>query len=135
MRIISVNYVWYNCERFEPRKESWCTNLEQTPLNHSQQLLALQGCQKVFKQLAENEQQAVLELTTKAQVLEGRGIKVHSENQSLGNGISRGFQEVFLTENTTVFCQNTQKTGSNAIEMSEAYQDIACFERFSDLNL
>ena len=34
-----------------------------------------------------------------------------------------------------MFRQNTQKTGSNAIEMSEAYQDIACFERFTDLNL
>ena len=125
MRIIFVNYVWYNCERFEPRKESWFTNLEQTPLNRSQQLLALQGCQKVFKQQAENEQQAVLELTTKAQILEGRGIQGHSENQSLGNGVSRGFQEVFLTTNTIVFRQNTQKTGNNAIEMSEAYQDIA----------
>ena len=55
MRIIFVNYVWYNCERFEPRKESWFTNLEQTPLNRSQQLLALQGRQKVFKWQAENE--------------------------------------------------------------------------------
>ena len=135
MRIIFVNYVWYNCERFEPRKESWCTTLEQTPLNRSQQLLALQGCQKVFKQQAENEQQAVLELTTKAQVLEGRGIQGHSENQSLGNGISRGFQEVVLTANTIVFRQYTEKTGNNAIEMSEAFQDIACFERFTDLNL
>ena len=49
MRIIFVNYVWYNGERFEPRKESWCANSEQTPLNRSQQLLALQGCQKDFK--------------------------------------------------------------------------------------
>ena len=46
MRIIFVNYVWYNCERFEPRKESWCTNLEQTPLNRSQQLLALRAVKK-----------------------------------------------------------------------------------------
>ena len=121
MRLIFVNYVWYNCERFEPRKESWFTNLEQTPLNRSQQLLALQGRQKVFKWQAENEQKAVLELTTKAQVL--------------GNGVSRGFQEVFLTVNTIVFRQNTQKTGNNAIEMSEPYQDIACFKHFIDLNL
>ena len=49
MRIIFVNYVWYNCERFEPRKESWFTNLEQTPPIRNQQLLALQGCQKDFK--------------------------------------------------------------------------------------
>ena len=34
-----------------------------------------------------------------------------------------------------VFRQNTQKTGNNAIEMSKAYQDIACFERFTDLSL
>ena len=34
-----------------------------------------------------------------------------------------------------MFRQNTQKTGNNAIEMSKAFQDIACFERFTDLNL
>ena len=62
-----------------------------------------------------------MELTTKAQVL--------------GNGVSRGFQEVFLTVNTIVFRQNTQKTGNNAIEMSEPYLDIACFKHFIDLNL
>ena len=34
-----------------------------------------------------------------------------------------------------MFRQNTQKTGNNAIEMSVAFQHIACFERFTDLNL
>ena len=34
-----------------------------------------------------------------------------------------------------MFRQNTQKTGNNAIEMSKAFQDITCFERFTDLNL
>ena len=34
-----------------------------------------------------------------------------------------------------MFRQNTQKTGNNAIEMSEAFQHIACLERFTDLNL
>ena len=34
-----------------------------------------------------------------------------------------------------MFRQNTQKTGNNAIEMSKVFQDITCFERFTDLNL
>ena len=34
-----------------------------------------------------------------------------------------------------LFCQNTGKTGNNAVEMSQAFQDIARFERFTDLNL
>ena len=34
-----------------------------------------QSCQKVFKQLANNEQQVALELAAKAQVLEGRGTR------------------------------------------------------------
>ena len=38
---------------------------------------AVQGCQKVFKQQADNEQQAVLELAPEAQVLKGRGIQGH----------------------------------------------------------
>ena len=33
------------------------------------------------------------------------------------------------------FCQNTLKTGNNAVEMSQAFHDIARFERFIDLNL
>ena len=34
-----------------------------------------------------------------------------------------------------LFCHNTGKTGNNAIEMSKAFQDIAWFERCTDLNL
>ena len=34
-----------------------------------------------------------------------------------------------------LFCQNTGKTGNNAIEMSHAFDDIAQFEHFTDLNL
>ena len=33
------------------------------------------------------------------------------------------------------FRQNTLKTGNNAVEMSQAFHDIARFERFIDLNL
>ena len=58
--------------------------------------LHCQGCQKVFKWQADNEQQVALELAPKAQVLEGRGIQGHFGIQSLGNAISRGFQEVFF---------------------------------------
>ena len=54
---------------------------------------------------------------------------------SLGNHISRGFQEVFSTADTMLFCQNTCKTGNNAIEMSQASHDITQFECFTDLNL
>ena len=35
-----------------------------------------------------------------------------------------------------LFCQNTRKTaGNNAVEMSQAFHDVARFERFTDLNL
>ena len=34
-----------------------------------------------------------------------------------------------------LFRQNTRKTGNNAVEMSQAFNDIALFERFTDLNL
>ena len=34
-----------------------------------------------------------------------------------------------------LFCQNTGKTGNNAAEMSQALQDTAQFECFTDLNL
>ena len=36
---------------------------------------------------------------------------------------------------TMLFRQNTCKTGNNAVEMSQAFHDIARFERFTDLNL
>ena len=39
-----------------------------------------------------------------------------------------GLQEVFSTH------QNTCKTGNNAIEMSQAFCDLARFESFTDLN-
>ena len=34
-----------------------------------------------------------------------------------------------------LFRQNTGKTGNNGVEMSQAFQDIARFERFTDINL
>ena len=34
-----------------------------------------------------------------------------------------------------LFGQNTRKTVNNAIKMSQAFQDIARFERFTDLKL
>ena len=34
-----------------------------------------------------------------------------------------------------LFRQNTRKTKNDAFEMSEAYHDIARFERFTELNL
>ena len=35
-----------------------------------------------------------------------------------------------------LFCQNTRKTaGNNAVEMSQAFHDVARFEHFTDLNL
>ena len=37
--------------------------------------------------------------------------------------------------NTMLFRQNTRKTGSNAVENSQAFHDIARFKRFTNLNL
>ena len=34
-----------------------------------------------------------------------------------------------------MFPQNTRKTGNNAVEMSQAFHDIARFECFTDVNL
>ena len=48
--------------------------------------------------------------------------------------ISRGFEGMFSTEGM-LFCQNTPRTGNNAIEMSQAFHNIARFKRFIDLNL
>ena len=76
-----------------------------------------------------------MELPPKAQVLEGRGILGHFEIKSLGNGISRGFQEVFSTVNSMLFCQNTHKTENNAIKISQAFHDITRLRRFTDLKL
>ena len=100
------------------------------PLNDSSE-----GCEKVFKQQADNEQQVALELSPKALVLEGRGIQGHFKIQSLRNGISRGVEEVFFTADAMLFCQNTSKTGNNAIEMLQTLHYMAQFKRFTDLNL
>ena len=45
------------------------------------------------------------------------------------------FQEVFSTTDSMLFRQNSRKTGNNAIEMSQAFHNIARFENFTDLNL
>ena len=45
------------------------------------------------------------------------------------------FQEVFSTTDTMLFHQNTHKTGNNAVEMSQAFQDIPRFKHFTGLNL
>ena len=49
--------------------------------------------------------------------------------------ISRVFQELFSTAGTMLFCQNTRRTGNNALEMSQAFHDIARLELFTDLDL
>ena len=54
---------------------------------------------------------------------------------SLGNGVSSDFQEVFSTADTMLFSQNIFKTENNALERYQAFQDIARFELFRDLNL
>ena len=54
---------------------------------------------------------------------------------SLGNAISRGFQDVFSTADAMIFSQNTCKTGSNAVEMSQMFHEIKQFKCFTDLNL
>ena len=71
-----------------------------------------------------------MELAPKAQVLEGRGIWGHFQIQSLGNAISRSFQEVFSTVDAMLFRQNIRKTWNNTVGMSQAFHDIARFERF-----
>ena len=46
-----------------------------------------------------------------------------------------GFSRDISTEDTILFCQNTCKTGNNAVEMCQAYQDITRLECFIDLHL
>ena len=92
-----------------------------------------QGCEKVFKKQADNEQQAALELTPKAQVSQGRGIQRHFEIQSLGNSISRGFQEVFSIPHAKFFRCNTHNTGNNAVKMSQVFHNMAQFKCFTGL--
>ena len=49
------------------------------------------------------------------------------------------FQGVFKTyfppRMPLLFHQNTHKTGSNAVEMSQVFHDITTFKHFTDLNL
>ena len=47
----------------------------------------------------------------------------------------QGFSRVFFTADAMLLYQNTCKTGNNAVEMSQAFQDIAQFECFTDLNV
>ena len=56
---------------------------------------------------------------------------------SLGNAISRDFQEVFFTADAMLFHQNTCQTRNNTVEMSplEAFHGGGWFKRFTDLNL
>ena len=54
---------------------------------------------------------------------------------SLGNGVSSDFQGLVSTADTMLFSQNICKTENNAVEMYQAFQDIARFELFRDLNL
>ena len=49
---------------------------------------------------------------------------------SLGNGVSRGFQDVFSTMDAMYTCT----TGNNAVEMSQAFHNITQFECFTDRN-
>ena len=76
-----------------------------------------------------------LKLAPKAQVLEGKASRDILSLLSLRNGIFRGFHEVFSTTEAILFRQNTCSTWNNAMEMLQAFDDIAQFECFTDLNL
>ena len=43
------------------------------------------------------------------------------------------FKNYFSTADAMLFGHNTRRTGNNAVEMSQAFHDIAQFERFTDL--
>ena len=45
------------------------------------------------------------------------------------------FKRYFSTANAMLLCQNTRKTGNNAVEMFQAFHDMAPFKRFTVLNL
>ena len=45
------------------------------------------------------------------------------------------FKRYFSTANAMLLCQNTRKTGNNAVEMFQAFHDTAPFKRFTGLNL
>ena len=44
---------------------------------------------------------------------------------SLRNGVSMGFQGIFSTVDAMLFRQNTRRTRNNAVNMSQAFHDIA----------
>ena len=112
----------------------------QHPYNNIVCLLNWYRAVKKFKStcssLADNEQQVqALELTAKVRARASRDIPLENfEIQSLGNGISRSFQEVISPVDTLLFCQNTRKTGNNAVELFQGFH-VALFERFTDPNL
>ena len=97
---------------------SFNTFRKQTKKQNQENFLAVQGCQKVFDQQADNEQQAVLELTPKAQVLKGSGIQGHMEILESQKWHFQGFQEVFSTADAMLFHKNTctHKTRNNTID-------------------
>ena len=45
------------------------------------------------------------------------------------------FKRYFSTADAMLLCQNTCKTGNNAVKMSQAFHDITQFECFTDPNL
>ena len=49
--------------------------------------------------------------------------------------VFRGFSKDVSTADAILFRQKTCKTGNNAVEMSQAYHDIAHLECFKDLNV
>ena len=79
-----------------------------------------------------------LKLAPKAQVLEGLGIKGHFESFESFESQKWRFQDFSRGISTTdaiLFRQNTRNTWNSAIEMSQAFHDIARFERITDPNL
>ena len=46
-----------------------------------------------------------------------------------------GVLKRYFPADAMLFCQKTRKTGNNAIEMSQAFHDIARFKCFTDINL
>ena len=45
------------------------------------------------------------------------------------------FKKYFSTANAMLLCQNTRKTGNNAVEMFQAFHDMVPFKCFTGLNL
>ena len=76
-----------------------------------------------------------MELAPKAQALKGKGIFGHFEIRVPVMASPGIFKRFFLIADAMLFCQNTHKTGNNAVKMSLAFQDITQFESFTGLNL